>query len=89
MRFRFAILGLMVFSLVVARASAQDDSPSLGDLARNLRKNKATQQENQAPARTVIDNDNLNQVMEDARKARPVKADQAVFSIDPSTNNIK
>ena len=37
----------------------------------------------------VIDNDNLAQVMEDARKARPVKQDKTVFSIDPSSNTLK
>ena len=72
-------------------ASAQDDAPSLGDLARNLRKSKAQQQPQQPPdaARTVIDNDNLAQVMEDAKKARPVKQDKTVFSIDPSGNTLK
>ncbi|MFZ1132204.1 MAG: hypothetical protein WAN38_15635 [Terriglobales bacterium] len=71
---------------------AQDDSPSLGDIARNLRKSKAQQApppQTTAPARTVIDNDNLAQVMEDARKARPVDKDKTVFSIDPSGNTLK
>jgi hypothetical protein len=77
--------------IVPLAASAQDDVPSLGDLARNLRKNKAQQQPQQQPdpARTVIDNDNLAQVMEDAEQARPVKQDKTVFSIDPSGNTLK
>ncbi len=72
-------------------ALAQDDAPSLGDLARDLRKNKAQQQPQPAPdpARTVIDNDNLAQVMEDAKNARPLKPDKTVFSIDPSGNTLK
>ncbi len=72
-------------------ASAQDDAPSLGDLARDLRKNKLQQPPPQQtdPDRTVIDNDNLAQVMEDARKTRPVKQDRTVFSIDPSGNTLK
>jgi hypothetical protein len=71
-------------------ASAQDDAPSLGDLARNLRKNKAQQpQPPSDPAETVIDNDNLAQVMEDAKKARPLKPDKTVFSIDPAGNTVK
>jgi len=70
---------------------AQEDSPSLGDLARNLRKNKAEQttQKPPEPSRTVIDNDNLPQVMEDARKAKPVLQSKTVLSIDPSGNTLK
>jgi len=93
---RRVALCLMVFvpllaALLPLAASAQDEAPSLGDLARNLRKNKTQQQPQQRPdaARTVIDNDNLVQVMEDAKKARPVKQDKTVFSIDPSSNALK
>jgi len=93
---RRVTLCLLVFmpllaSLFPLAASAQDDAPSLGDLARNLRKNKSQQQPQQPPdaARTVIDNDNLAQVMENAKKARPVKQDKTVFSIDPSSNALK
>jgi len=81
----------LLAALLPLAASAQDDAPSLGDLARNLRKNKTQQQPQQQPdaARTVIDNDNLAQVMEDAKKARPVKQDKTVFSIDPSSSALK
>jgi hypothetical protein len=82
---------LLVVLLVPLAASAQDDVPSLGDLARNLRQNKAQQQPQQqpGPAPTVIDNDNLAQALEDAKQARPVSKDKAVFSIDPSGNTLK
>ena len=83
---------LLLFVLLCPwAASAQDDAPSLGDLARDLRKNKLQQppQQQTDPNRTVIDNDNLAQVMEDARKTRPVKQDGTVFSIDPSGNTLK
>jgi hypothetical protein len=71
-------------------ASAQEDSPSLGDLARDVRKNKLQQpQQQEDPAHPIIDNDNLAQVMDDAKKARPVKSDKTVFSIDPSGNTLK
>lgn len=72
-------------------AGAQDDGLSLGDLARNLRKNKAQQQSQPAsePARTVIDNDNLPQVMEEAKRAKPVVQTKTVFSLDPSGNALK
>jgi hypothetical protein len=83
---------LLVVPLFAAAASAQDDdTPSLGDLARSLRKNKAQQSPQPQPdaALPVIDNDNLTQVMEDARNARPLKPDKTVFSIDPSSNTLK
>lgn len=72
-------------------SSAQEDAPSLGDLARNLRKNKAQQPPPapSEPSRTVIDNDNLPQVMEDAKNAKPVVQNKTVLSIDPSGNTLK
>jgi hypothetical protein len=84
------LIALGVFSPSRA-AIAQDDPPSLGDVARNLRQNKSQQQTQPPvePPRTVIDNDNLSQVMEDAKKASPVKEDKTVFSIDPSGNTLK
>ncbi len=79
------LLGGLLFVLCPGAAMSQDDDPSLGDLARNLRKNKAQQpQQPSDPSQTVIDNDNLAQVMEDAKKARPLRQDKTVFSIDPS-----
>jgi hypothetical protein len=94
MRPRFPNLRLIMLCVLLAASAAalaQDDAPSLGDLARNLRTNKAQQQGQQQPdgSRTVIDNDNLAQVMEDAKNARPVKQDKTVFSIDPSGNTLK
>src|SRR6266853_1380242 len=81
---------LLVALLCPLAASAQEDAPSLGDLARNVRKNKLQQpQQQEDPAHPVIDNDNLAQVMDDAKKARPVKQDKTVFSIDPSGNTLK
>jgi hypothetical protein len=68
-------------------AIAQEDQPSLGDLARNLRKNKAPQQL-EAP---IIDNENLAQAMEDAksRRPRPSDSDKLVLSIDAVAKTIK
>src|ERR1700694_523039 len=81
---------LLVALLCPLTASAQEDAPSLGDLARDVRKNKLQQpQQPPDPSHPVIDNDNLVQVMEDAKKARPVKPDKTVFSIDPSSNTLK
>ena len=100
MRFSLPSLRLRALPVLLAvlfplAVSAQDDGPSLGDVARNLRKSKSQQhtqpQPDAAPrvAPTVIDNDNLAQVMEDVRKARPVKEDKTVFSIDPASNTVK
>jgi hypothetical protein len=69
---------------------AQEDEPSLGDVARNLRRNKAQQQVEQAqpqPAPAVIDNDNLTQALEDVRRIK--SAEKLVFSIDPSGKNFR
>lgn len=88
--------------LVPLAAFAQEDTLSLGDIARNARrdkedqKNKA-QQQGQKPQGSsapladapVIDNDNFDQVMADAKNARPIKQDKTVFSIDPASNTLK
>ena len=84
------LLVAMLFVLLCPMAaSAQDDAPSLGDLARDVRKNKLQQPQQPNPALPLIDNDNLAQVTDDAKKARPVKPDKTVFSIDPSGNTLK
>ncbi|HSZ60646.1 MAG TPA: hypothetical protein VK828_02550 [Terriglobales bacterium] len=91
---RCVILSVALVSLAVTLAAntarAQDDPPPLGDVARDLRKDKS-QQQTQDPAAVpaVIDNDNLAQVMDDAKNARPIKADKTVFSIDPSGKALK
>src|SRR5208282_2571638 len=89
---RFIAPVLMLLATLPLAAVAQDDAPSLGDLARSLRKNKSEQQPEQPSdpaADKVIDNDNMTQVMDDAMNARPVKQDKTVFSIDPSGNTVK
>jgi hypothetical protein len=93
MRFRIPILRLAALCvlLIPAVAFAQDDAPSLGDLARNLRndKNNDKDKAQQPQPLTVIDNDNLTQVMDDAKNARPVDNFKTVLSIDPSGNTLK
>jgi hypothetical protein len=58
---RLLVLPLLLLLLAPTRAAAQDDPDEipLGDVARNLRKSDP-------PAQTVIDDDNLPQVMEQA-----------------------
>ena len=91
----FFSIALLILAWPITVA-AQDDATSLGDFARNLRKNKGQQQAEQAPepartlpVNTVIDNDNLGQVMEEAKKARPVVQNKTVLSIDPSGNTLR
>jgi len=70
--------------------AAQQDEPSLGDVARNLRRDKAQQQVEQvAPPvpHPVIDNDNLTQAMEDVRRVK--SAEKIVFSSDASGKNFR
>ncbi|MFY9561883.1 MAG: hypothetical protein WAQ52_16735 [Terriglobales bacterium] len=66
-------------------AAAQDEEPSLGDLARTLRKSKSPQRQ-EAP---IIDNDNLAQAMEDAKNRKPATGDKFILSIDPAGKSIK
>ena len=90
MPFQFSSLRCIALCLLLVPVAvwAQDESPSLGEVARSLRKNKP--QQPAAPvSSTVIDNDNLNQVLEDAKKAKAVKADKAAFSMDSSGNALK
>lgn len=66
------------------------DEPSLGDVARNLRRDKAQQQVEQTTppeAHPVIDNDNLAQAMEDVRRVK--SAEKIVFSVDSSGKNFR
>ena len=64
MRHFFQVSLLLLTGVILSvSARAQSDEVSLGDLARNLRKN-------QAPPRTVIDNDNLSAVMEQGENKR-------------------
>jgi hypothetical protein len=86
---RFVVLCVL---LIPSAGWAQDDAPSLGDLARNLRNEKNNNNKDSAlqpQPLTVIDNDNLTQAMEDAKNARPVNNFKTVLSIDPSGNTLK
>lgn len=70
-------LPILVALCLAWPAAAQDDQPSLGDLARQLRQNKAPTSES-----VVIDNENLAQATEDAKNRRPQPAEKFVLSID-------
>ncbi len=87
----FGWIALLALAAMVwpAAAFAQDEEQSLGDVARNLRREKAQQQASAPappPARTVVDNDNLSQVMEDADKLKPIAPDKTVISLSSSGN---
>jgi len=96
MRSKLAIVLIVATTLgiVCAPALAQEDEPSLGDVARNLRKSKTQQkqQATQVPATAVpevIDNDNLSQAMEEAKRERPVIENKATLSIDASGSRLR
>jgi len=79
--FVIALLGL-VFPLTTY-AQSDDTAVPLGDLARSLRKNKAPD----PAAPTIIDNDNLTQVMQQVQTKRLEGA--PVFSIDSAGKDFK
>ncbi len=84
------MLGMGCVLLCPAKLRAQDDAPSLGDLARDLRRNKAQQQVEQpqaVPPSPVIDNDNLSQALEDVKRMK--SAEKIVFSIDPNGKSFR
>ena len=92
LKVKFSALWAMAVCLLLFPAAlvAQEDEPSLGDVARNLRRDKAQQQVEQVepPApHPVIDNDNLVQAMEDVRRVK--SAEKIVFSVDPSGKNFR
>jgi hypothetical protein len=84
MRSRFSSAFLLALCLAAPLgAFAQEDQPSLGDLARTLRKNKTAPPQD----RPVIDNDNLSQAMEDVKKLK--SAARLVFSLDQQGSGFK
>jgi hypothetical protein len=71
---------LIAFSPLCARAQSDNAEPSLGEVARSIRKEKA-------PVRPVIDNDNLSTVMSEA-EANRLKG-KMVFSVDSAGNQFQ
>jgi len=94
-RVRILVLGALFAAVAAAwpvALRAQDDEQSLGAVARNIRRDRAQQQASAPappPTRTVVDNDNLSQVMDDASKLKPVAPDKTVLSLDSSGNMLK
>ena len=83
MRPWFSLTLLLALCLAFPFAAAQEDQPSLGDLARTVRKSKAEQTQE----RPVIDNENLAQAMEDVKRLKP--DNRLVFSLDQQGNGFK
>lgn len=84
------VLAKLCVLLASVALVAQDDGPSLGEVARDLRRNKAQQQIEQAqptPPAPVIDNDNLPQALDDVKRIK--SAEKIVFSIDPSGKSLR
>ncbi len=86
-RFCASLLMLAIFFILIgspARMRAQDDADAvpLGDIARSLRRQEAS-----PTPETVIDNDNLGRVMENAENRRGDSS--LLYSLDPGTNNFR
>ncbi len=77
------IIVILLGCLLPVRAEAQTDGaePSLGDIARSLRKGKS------APEHAVIDNDNLHKVMDEVQDLK-LKG-KLLFSIDGEGKKFK
>lgn len=75
------VISLAVFLIVVAGSAVSQEEMPLGDLARSMRRIKPQ------PSHTVIDNDNMSQVMEEV-ESRKTKGGLA-FSIDESGKNLQ
>src|SRR5215510_7213323 len=76
-----------IYPLLIALAfstsiQAQEEEPSLGDVAREARKAKVA--ERSSSGQKIIDNDNFSAVLDEAEAARI--SGKPVFSIDPSGN---
>jgi hypothetical protein len=82
-KFYFAIALLGLVSPVGTHAQSDNPPVPLGDLARSLRKNKAPE----PAAPTVIDNDNLVEVMKQVESKRLEGA--PVFSVDSAGKDFK
>lgn len=83
-----------MLAIVVAMAPAvvwgQDEELTLGDVARNLRRDRAQQEVEQAkpaPPPPVIDNDNLSQAIQDVRRMKA--AEKIVFSLEPDGKSLR
>jgi hypothetical protein len=82
--YRSRQLSFLLLALCLpAFVSAQDDEPSLGEMAREARKMKASESSSSSRQK-VIDNDNFAAVLDEAEAARITG--KPVFSIDPSGN---
>jgi len=76
------LAGGLILPTLAPCARAQDDNqPSLGEVARNLRKKAA------AASQPVIDNDNLSKVMDEAEKQR--SAGSTVFALAPAMRSFQ
>jgi hypothetical protein len=76
---------LLPWSAFSQTGASQDESVSLGDLARSLRQKKAPAPA--APAAPVIDNDNLTEVIDQAAKDR--QKGKSLFSADGGGKTFK
>lgn len=78
-----ALICLATLLCVTAAAQSDANDASLGDLARSLRKNKPA-----TPEQTVIDNENLSQVMEQVQSQK-LASGSMMYSFDKDAKNFE
>jgi hypothetical protein len=79
------LISIFLLSLTLSVClAAQENEPSLGDIARQLRRQK----EEKANDHTVIDNENLNQLMNELQSKR-FNSTTLLFSLDKGGQNFK
>ncbi len=87
MRRRILIL-IALLALAIPSCLAEDDTePSLGDIARSLRQEKQDKEKRTAD-RTIIDNENLDQLMNELQSKR-FNSTSLLFSLDGNKNDFK
>jgi len=84
---RLISIALLTLTLPVCLSAQEQTEPSLGDIARQLRREKE-EKEKKAAERGVIDNDNLNQLMNELQSKR-FNSTTLLFSLDKGGQNFK
>ncbi|HSS98146.1 MAG TPA: hypothetical protein VLK33_13995 [Terriglobales bacterium] len=79
-------IAILTLTLPVCLA-AQENEPSLGDIARQIRREKE-EKEKKSAERGVIDNENLNQLMNEMQSKR-FNSTTLMFSLDKGGQNFK
>src|SRR5215467_7512269 len=86
-RYWLISIALLTLTLPVCLLAQEATEPSLGDIARQLRREKE-EKEKKAAERAVIDNENINQMMNELQRKR-FNSTTLLFSLDKGGQNFK